>query len=145
MREASKGVAKDLAALSAMPAARLAEAWASLGDEPLPSVATELQRRLLAQRLQEKRFGRLPTLVARELARIASGDAAAAPAPRTALSLSPGARLVREWNGRTIAVDVGEEGFTWEGQQYRSLSMIARAVTGAHWSGPRFFGLRGHG
>lgn len=145
MRAAPKSLAKDLAALSAMPAARLAEAWASLGDEPLPSVATELQRRFLAQRLQEKKLGGLPALVARELARITSGDALAAPAPRPAISLSPGARLVREWKGRTIAVDVGEEGFTWEGQHYRSLSMIARAVTGAHWSGPRFFGLRGHG
>jgi hypothetical protein len=145
MKAVPKGLAKDLAALSTMPAAQLAEAWASLGDEPLPSVATDLQRRLLAQRLQEKRLGGLPAMVARELARIASGDPAAAPAPRPAMSLSPGARLVREWNGRTIAVDVSDGGFTWEGQHYRSLSMIARAVTGAHWSGPRFFGLRSHG
>lgn len=145
MKGTPKSLAKDLAALSAMPAVQLAEAWASLSDEPLPSVATELQRRLLAQRLQEKRLGALPAMVARELARIASGDPAAAPAPRPAISLSPGARLVREWNGRTIAVDVGEDGFIWEGRHYRSLSMIARAVTGAHWSGPRFFGLRSHG
>ncbi|MBU0554924.1 MAG: DUF2924 domain-containing protein [Alphaproteobacteria bacterium] len=145
MRGASKSLAKELAVLSAMPAAQLAETWTSLTDEPLPSVAVGLQRRLLAQRLQEKRLGGLPALVARELARIGDASPATAATPRTAISLTPGARLVREWNGRTIVVDVREDGFTWEGQHYRSLSMIARAVTGAQWSGPRFFGLRSHG
>lgn len=51
-------------------------------------------------------------------------------------------RLIREWNGQTIAVEVVEGGFVWNDRTYRSLSEIAREVTGAHWSGPRFFGLR---
>ena len=66
------------------------------------------------------------------------------------LSLSPqlraqpavGTRLVREWNGRMHVVEVTERGFVWDGKSYRSLSAIARRITGAHWSGPRFFGVR---
>ncbi len=53
----------------------------------------------------------------------------------------PGSRLVREWHGRTYHVDVIEEGYVFEGKTYQSLSVIARMITGAHWSGPRFFGL----
>lgn len=56
-------------------------------------------------------------------------------------SLLPGARLVRDWNGRTHVVDVIEEGFVFEAKVHRSLTAIARQITGAHWSGPRFFGL----
>jgi hypothetical protein len=55
--------------------------------------------------------------------------------------LTAGARLTREWNGRTYVVDVVEGGYLFEGTRHRSLSVIARAITGAHWSGPRFFGL----
>ncbi|WP_137113356.1 DUF2924 domain-containing protein [Mesorhizobium sp. GR13] len=56
-------------------------------------------------------------------------------------ALLPGTRLVREWNGRTHIVDIGENGFVFDGKTYRSLSAIAKRITGAHWSGPRFFGL----
>lgn len=53
----------------------------------------------------------------------------------------PGARLLRDWNGRTHVIDVTENGYLYDGTIYRSLSAIARRITGAHWSGPRFFGL----
>ena len=56
-------------------------------------------------------------------------------------SLKPGTRLVREWNGRTHVVDVSEDGFIFDSKTYGSLSAIAKRITGAHWSGPRFFGL----
>jgi hypothetical protein len=56
-------------------------------------------------------------------------------------SIKAGTRLVREWNGRTHHVEVLDKGFRWNDRTYRSLSSIARAITGAHWSGPRFFGL----
>jgi hypothetical protein len=56
-------------------------------------------------------------------------------------SIKPGTRLVREWNGRTHHVEVLDKGFRWNDRTYRSLSSIAKAITGAHWSGPRFFGL----
>ena len=55
--------------------------------------------------------------------------------------LAPGARLLRDWNGQTHAVDVTVEGYLFDGTTYRSLSAIARRITGTHWSGPRFFGL----
>ena len=55
--------------------------------------------------------------------------------------LRPGARLVREWHGRTHIVNVTENGFIWNGRQYASISRIAREITGTRWSGPRFFGL----
>ncbi|MEZ5879425.1 MAG: DUF2924 domain-containing protein [Nitratireductor sp.] len=60
------------------------------------------------------------------------------PAP---MSLTPGSRLVREWHGKAHHVDVIEEGFVFEGKTYASLSAIAREITGARWSGPRFFGV----
>lgn len=53
----------------------------------------------------------------------------------------PGARLIRDWNGTTHVVDVTETGYLYGGVTYRSLSVIARTITGARWSGPRFFGL----
>ena len=55
--------------------------------------------------------------------------------------LKTGATLVRQWRGHTHTVLVDEEGFEYEGQRYRSLTVIAERTTGAHWSGPRFFGL----
>jgi hypothetical protein len=55
--------------------------------------------------------------------------------------LKTGTRLVRQWRGHSHTVLVREDGFEYEGQRYRSLSMIAERITGAHWSGPRFFGL----
>jgi len=54
----------------------------------------------------------------------------------------PGTRLIREWRGVTHAVLVHADGYEWQGKRHRSLSVISRAITGAHWSGPRFFGLR---
>ena len=136
---------KDLAALAAMSLAQLRERWASVDGAPAPSVPVPLLRRLLAQRLQEKRHGALPLLVARELERYGSSGALTAAPVRRKATLTPGTRLIREWNGRTIAVEVSENGFLWNDRSYRSLSEIAREVTGAHWSGPRFFGLRRHG
>ncbi len=61
------------------------------------------------------------------------------------VTLRAGTRLVREWNGRTISVEVVDDHFVWNDAPYRSLSEIARAVTGTRWSGPRFFGIVGRG
>jgi hypothetical protein len=61
------------------------------------------------------------------------------------VTLRAGTRLVREWNGRTISVEVVDDHFIWNDAPYRSLSEIARAVTGTRWSGPRFFGIAGRG
>lgn len=136
---------KDLDALATMPPALLRERWTAAGEGEVPTVPVPLLRRLLAQRLQEKRHGRLPLLVGRELERVSgSGGAPSAPAGKV-ITLSVGTRLIREWNGQTIAVEVIEAGFLWNDRTWRSLSEIAREVTGAHWSGPRFFGLKRRG
>ena len=137
-------LADDLAALAEMPPAQLRERWEALEGSPAPVLADRLLRRLLAQRLQERRHGTLPVLARRELLRIADGEQVEAPAPPRP-RLTTGTRLVREWNGRTITVEVSDEGFQHAGRTWRSPSQIARHVTGAHWSGPRFFGLTGRG
>jgi hypothetical protein len=130
----------ELEALASLSPAQLKERWRALEGSPPPSVPTSLLRRLVAQRLQERRYGALPALVARELSRVGQPGAAAVPV-RPRIQLTPGTRLVREWNGRTITVEVIEGGFGYGDRTWRSLSEIARHVTGAHWSGPRFFGL----
>lgn len=136
---------KDLAALATMSPSQLRERWALVNTGPAPTVPASLLRQLLAQRLQEKRHGGLPLLVARELERVASNSGTVVEPVRKQVALTPGTRLIREWNGRTIAIEVSESGFLWDERRYRSLSEIAREVTGAHWSGPRFFGLRRNG
>ena len=83
---------------------------------------------------------RAETLRRRVLRLIAAGksssDAAAA-------SATPGTHLVRDWNGRTYRVQVTEAGYVLDGTTYRSLSAVAKRITGTAWSGPRFFGLTG--
>lgn len=136
---------KDLAALATMSPAQLRERWEATGTDPAPSVPTPLLRRLLAQRLQEKRHGKLPLLVVRELERAGGAGEPLVTPVRRDVQLTPGTRLIREWNGKTIAVEVKEDGFHWNDRICRSLSEIAREVTGAHWSGPRFFGIQRRG
>ncbi len=97
----------------------------------------------IAWKLQEKVHGGLTAAQKRRLAGIAedlrkTGDLSAGPAIR----MKPGLRLVREWRGETHTVLVLEDGFEWNGNRRRSLSAIAREITGTHWSGPRFFGLK---
>jgi hypothetical protein len=70
---------------------------------------------------------------------------ASRPSSSRQVTLRAGTRLVREWNGRTISVEVVDDHFVWNDAPYRSLSEIARAVTGTRWSGPRFFGIVGRG
>jgi len=134
----------NLAALVTMSPAQLREKWTATERTAPPNLPPALFRRFLAQRLQERRSGALPLLVARELERAARGEPVAS-SVRWAVSLTPGTRLVREWNGQTIAVEVREDGFAWKDRTWRSLSEIARVVTGAHWSGPRFFGTARRG
>jgi hypothetical protein len=121
----------ELAALIALPDAALGEEWRKVYRSAPPRISADLLRRGIAYRLQERAYGKLSPQVARVLA---SGG-------RAAREITPGTRLVREWNGRTIDVTATDGGMVWEGRTYRSLSAIAREVTGTPWSGPRFFGL----
>ena len=134
----------ELAALDDLSPVQLKDKWTGMEGSAPPSVPPALLRRLVAQRLQERRHGALPALVARELARAASQSGAAL-ASRHRVELTPGTRLFREWNGRTVTVEVLDSGFAYADRTWRSLSEIAGHVTGAHWSGPRFFGLTSNG
>jgi hypothetical protein len=97
-------------------------------------------RRFLAFDLQARSQGGLPAPLLAKLGRIDAGqERAATPV------LKSGGRLLREWNGVTHVIDTTPEGYLWQGQHHRSLSAIARAITGAQWSGPRFFGLKVEG
>ncbi|MFN0045335.1 MAG: DUF2924 domain-containing protein [Sphingorhabdus sp.] len=131
----------ELKSLATLSPVQLRQSWLVLSGINLPHASPSLLRHMIAQRLQEKTLGKLPTYIERELDRLGgNNDATASTLPRRGPIL-PGTRFVREWNGKTIAVTATEGGFEWDGETFRSLSEIARAVTGAHWSGPRFFGL----
>ncbi len=131
----------ELKALVAMSPVQLKQTWSDLSGVDLPHASPSLLRHLIAHQLQEKSIGKLPTYIERELDRLGGNtDATGSTLPRRG-PLLPGTRFVREWNGKTIVVTSTEGGFEWESETYRSLSEIARKVTGAHWSGPRFFGL----
>jgi Protein of unknown function (DUF2924) len=130
-----------LNALATMSPVQLKQSWLYLSGVNLPHASPSLLRHLIAHQLQEKSLGKLPTYIQRELDRIGGTSDATAPTSPRRGPILPGTRFVREWNGKTIAVTATEAGFEWDGESYGSLSEIARKVTGAHWSGPRFFGL----
>jgi Protein of unknown function (DUF2924) len=135
-----------IAALTSLPRADVEAQWAKLGVGALPRLPDPLLRRLTAQLVQERRYGALPAIIRRELVRVSEEPAASTDGanrtPVLPIRLSEGTRLIREWNGQTIEVMVRDNGYEWEGRTYGSLSQIAREVTGAHWSGPRFFAMR---
>ncbi len=134
-----------IAAMPAMPRSEVKAQWNKLAAGEEPRLADPLFRRLTAQMLQERRYGDVPAMIRRELARLAEVTPEAAEKSRSPvmpIRLPDGTRLIREWNGRTIEVLVRDDAFDWEGRTYKSLSHIAREVTGARWSGPRFFGMR---
>jgi Protein of unknown function (DUF2924) len=123
----------------------LREEWRRLCRSEPPRISRDLLLRAIACRLQELEFGGLPKWARQTLAgSVINADSSDAgePAPKPAEPrLKPGARLIREWHGRMHTVIVLDDGFEFEGRRYRSLTQIACEITGAHWSGPRFFGL----
>lgn len=135
-------VEKQLAALATMRPAQLRALWRDVWRRPAPDIGPSLLRHGIAWKLQARVHGDVPSYVRREidavLTRLRRGEPVAAPRP----SLRPGARLIREWQGRTYAVIVLERGYEHDGRQYRSLTQVARAITGTHQSGLKFFGLR---
>ena len=132
----------QIAALGDFDAARLRAEWRRLYRTEPPRLSRDLMVRAIAYKMQERVLGGLGAAVRSKLRTLAQrletdNDLGSTPGIR----LKPGARLVREWHGRSHVVVVLEDGFEYDGKRYRSLSEIARAITGAHWSGPRFFGL----
>ena len=140
-RMAEARICEEVRDLEMMTLDQLRQRWRQLFGPPPQLRSTELVRRLLSDKLQEQAAGRDPHLATRlrSLGKIAArGDRPKAPAPR----LKVGTHLVRAWSGRQHRVEVTESGLLWEGREYRSLSEIARAITGTRWNGPLFFGLR---
>lgn len=138
------GIDRKVSGLPMMSLTQLRSEWERLCGAPAPTLAEGSLRMAIAYRLQEKAHGGLPAMLARELMRMTGRGsdvtARVLPAP-----IRPGTRLVRNWNGRTVDVLAVDDGFLFEGKRYGSLTSIAREVTGARWSGPRFFGLTAHG
>lgn len=131
-----------LAAIETMSRAGLIERWQAIYRRPPPKgISQRLLRLAVAYDLQAKALGGLSPAARRMLRQPAPevGDKAKAHRSKAHRPLNPGSRLVREWHGRTYSVEVIERGYLYEGQRYRSLSEIARLITGARWSGPRFF------
>lgn len=134
---------EQLTALAAMSPAQLRTEWGRVHREPAPALTADLLARALAYRLQERMQGGLPgstrtaiSQMVRQLERSGEIQAERSVAPKT------GTRLVRDWRGDRHHVLVLDQGFQYQGRHYRSLSQIARDITGAAWSGPRFFGLQ---
>ena len=132
-------------ALSRLPhldLAELRELWYQLyKTETAPRLSRELLMRAVAYRMQEVASGGPRLELQRQLRQIVlelqqSGRVRIRP------QLKPGTRLMREWRGGNYEVLVLDDGFSWQGAHYRSLSAIARKITGTAWSGPLFFGLR---
>jgi hypothetical protein len=116
--------------------------WRRLNHSEPPKISRDLLVLALGYRLQEIAYGGLGKATRRKLQTMAKAlRATGRVGPTPSLSLKPGARLVREWRGRTHTVTVTEDGFEYAGTSYLSLTKIAKKITGARWSGPRFFGL----
>lgn len=124
-----------------MPLADLRQLWRSrFKGAPPPCRAAELLRYEIAYRMQSVREGDVdaPTrraILTRAKVAVAESEPKSTPASRPAV----GTRLVREWRGQTHRVDIVRQGFLHEGTIHRSLSSVACKITGAHWSGARFF------
>ena len=141
-RSDTPAIERELDRIRSLGITELRLEWRRVYHDQPPKISRDLLVLALGYRLQELEHGGLGKSTRRKLQTIAksfraTGRVGSAPS----LSLKPGARLVREWHGRTHTVTVTEDGFEYAGATYPSLTKIARKITGAHWSGPRFFGL----
>ena len=126
-------VADEVRALAGLDLEALRAVWRARIGPPPGMRSHDHLRRLLAWRLQADVLGGLDADTRHALSSRARGVS----------KLAVGVRLSREWRGRLISVEIGEEGVLYAGHAYRSLSEVARVVTGVRWNEPRFFGLRG--
>lgn len=142
-------VLQQVGALRKMSLEALRQRWRALFGTEAPGYSAEHMVRRLAYRLQELHFGGLADAALEKLAQAAADGAGVDDARRSARRKAkaahlpaPGTRLVREWRGRRHEVTVCRDGtLEYEGKQFRTLSAVAKAISGQHCSGPRFFGL----
>lgn len=133
----------EIGALQGLPTHELKIAWRQLyRSDPPRSMPRDLMIRALAYRMQERAHGGLAPATKRKLrSLVAELQAKGTQVFDPGITLKPGARLVREWAGRTHTITVLDDGFDFDGERYPSLTKVAAKITGAHWSGPRFFGI----
>jgi len=132
-----------IAELASLSRSDLAARWQTLfRTKPPKSISMRLMIGALAYAIQAKSHGGLKAVTRRRLEAPVETDVMQTRSrPAVPPALGTGTRLVREWNGTAHVVDVVEGGYLWNGHRHASLSAIAREITGARWSGPRFFGL----
>jgi hypothetical protein len=139
------GLEHELAEIAGLDQPTLRARWADLFRRPPPKgISRRLLLYALAYDAQAKAHGGLRPATRHKLLQAGREEPSTGATTRRRErrgTLSPGSRLVREWQGRSYTVEVTDCGFEYAGHQYRSLSEVARAITGARWSGPRFFGL----
>ncbi|MFO1152773.1 MAG: DUF2924 domain-containing protein [Rhodospirillales bacterium] len=141
------GVLAQLAALPGKTTADLKQLWRELYDRDAPSFNRDFLIKRLAYRIQELAYGGLSARAEAKLDRlIADEEARLAGKAVTRRSDRPiaGTRLIREWQGVEHTVTVLVDGYEYQGRPYRSLSAVARAITGTRWNGPLFWGLRNY-
>jgi hypothetical protein len=130
-----------LGRLAELPPEDLKQEWARRYGAPAPNLSTELLRLGVGYKLQEQKSGgisRSTRSLLRQVAVRARESTEMKPMPR---KLTPGTRLVRDWHGQGHTVTVLEDGFEYDGKHWKSLTAIAKAITGNQWNGPLFFGL----
>jgi Protein of unknown function (DUF2924) len=133
---------REIAGLVDRPTQELRHVWRTLHHTGPPlGLSRDLMIRGLADKLQQRAHGGQSRALQRRLQILAGEFEKGARSFDPGKVLKTGATLVRQWRGRTHTVLVGEDGFEYDGQHYRSLTVIAEQITGAHWSGPRFFGV----
>jgi hypothetical protein len=141
-RDQTAAIEEQLEALQSMDLIALRGEWRKLKGQEPPRFSRDLMLRALAHAIQIEVFGDLRAgTIKKRAPPDSTTDGTSQGKEVRPQRLSAGARLVREWHGKTHSVEVLQEGFLFEGKIYRSLSEITRRITGSHWSGPRFFGL----
>lgn len=129
--------------IKTLPRAELIEGWKDFyGSPPPKGLSTRLLHMACAYNDQVKQHGGLTKNTLRDLMRYAKAPSGTAPRQRSTPKPTTGTRLVREWRGQIHVVDITDGGVQYNGNTYKSLSQVARAITGARWSGPRFFGVQ---
>jgi hypothetical protein len=133
----------ELDELPTLPRDELKKRWTELYDTPCPrKMSRKLLRYAIAYRLQENVYGGLDKKTLRLLEKATANLAAGKPVIPDGPKIKPGTRLLREWHGTMHEVIVLEQGVQFRDKTWPSLSAVAREITGVHWSGPRFFGLK---
>jgi len=138
-----EALAAEIAGVSKLGIDDLRERWKAMyGKAPSREIGRSFLTRAIAYRLQERAYGGLKPSTRRLLAQDAEETATgSSKRPQTRMAQS-GTILIREWQGTAHRVTMLDDGVSFNGKRYRSLSEVAREITGSRWSGPRFFGLR---